>query len=238
MFGGGGAYIFLGRSPTNQSAPRTFLFRNCTFKNNTAHTEHYTFIYNLRSGYGRGGGLYMYISDGLKNVSISFIACKFISNCAFIGGGLSVNIQSKRGHETQNITVKTIDTLFQGNGYGGENNSDKHAGFGGGLHITFTRLDNIIVGGISDTSYYLQNVNFSSNYAELGGEVFFSCIVKNGKILVIQISCILIIVHSAQIKHTWDQLLPWSLIFFKSSQMDLSWFPNFLTVTFQEILFL
>ena len=122
VFGGGRAYIFLGRSPTNQSAPRTFLFWNCTFKNNTAHTEHYTFVYNLCSGYGRGGGLYVYISDGLKNESISFIACKFISNRAFIGGGwsASVNIQSKRGYETQNTTVKIIDTVFQGNGYGGE----------------------------------------------------------------------------------------------------------------------
>ncbi|MCG8621717.1 MAG: hypothetical protein MJE68_06925, partial [Proteobacteria bacterium] len=38
-FGGGGAYIALSRS-ANQSALRTFLFRNCTFKNNTAHTKH------------------------------------------------------------------------------------------------------------------------------------------------------------------------------------------------------
>ena len=170
-FGGGGAYITLGRSPANQSALRTFLFRNCTFKNNTAHTNNYTFVLNLRSGYGRGGGLYMYISGGLKNVFVSFIACKFISNRAFIGGGLSVKIQSRRGHVMQNIKVKIVDTLFQWNGYGGKNNSDNHTGLGGGLHVAFNRLDS--VGNISNTSYHPQNVSFSNNYAELGGAVFY-----------------------------------------------------------------
>ena len=177
----------------------------------------------------------MYISDGLKNESISFIACKFISNHAFIGGGLSVNIQSKRGHETQNITVKIIDTLFQGNGYGGENNSDKHAEFGGGLHITFTRLDSITVGGISDTSYHLQNVNFINNYAELGGAVFhFSYREKWENFSNTNFMRFDNCTFSSNQAHMGSAVAMVPYIFQKLS----SWFPNFLIVTFQEILFL
>ena len=57
VYGGGGAYILLEHSPDDQSLPTTFLFRNCSFENNTARTKHYEFIYNdalgmLRSGYG------------------------------------------------------------------------------------------------------------------------------------------------------------------------------------------
>ena len=171
-FGGGGAYIFLDRSLKDlQSASRTFLFRNCTFRNNTARTKHYTFVYTLHSGYGRGGGLYVYISDGLKNLHVSFIDCEFISNHAFIGGGLSVNIHSRRRWKTQNISVEIIDTLFQWNGYGGKNSTESHAGLGGGIHISFSKSDS--VGGISGAGYHLQNVNFSRNYAELGGAVFY-----------------------------------------------------------------
>ena len=111
----------------------------------------------MRSGYGRGGGLYNYVSDGLENVHVAFIGCKLISNRAFIGGGLSVNIQSKHRCKTQNITVEIIDTLFQWNGYGGvENRFDNHAGLGGGVHIAFSNLDS--VGGISDARYHLQKL--------------------------------------------------------------------------------
>ena len=90
VYGGGGTYILLDHSTANQSSPTTFLFRNCSFENNTAHTKHYDFIYNdalgkLRSGYGRGGGVYVYVSSGLNNVHISFSDCKFIGNHAFIG---------------------------------------------------------------------------------------------------------------------------------------------------------
>ena len=170
VYGGGGAYIFITDNfPEDQlSASRTFLFRNCTFKNNTAHTKKYRFVYILRSGYGRGGGLYVYVSNGLKHVHISFIDCKFISNHAFIGGGLSVNIQSKNGHKTQNVTVEIIDTFFLWNGYRGS--TDNRTGLGGGLHISFSN----IVGGITSyTHYRVQNVNFSNNHAELGGAVFY-----------------------------------------------------------------
>ena len=169
-YGGGGAYIsVMDNFPEDQlSASRTFLFRNCTFKNNTAHTKKYEFVYILRSGYGRGGGLYVYVSNGLKHVHVSFIDCKFISNHAFIGGGLSVNIQSKNGRKTQNVTVEIIDTFFLWNGYGGS--TDNHTGLGGGLHISFSN----IVGGITSyTHYRIQNVNLSNNHAELGGAVFY-----------------------------------------------------------------
>ena len=118
VYGGGGAYIFLDHSPEDQSKSTTFLFRNCSFVRNTAHTKHYEFVYILRSGYGRGGGIYMYVSSGLRNAHISFSDCKFIGNHAFIGGGLSVNISGQDSRITQNVTaVEITDTLFQWNNF-------------------------------------------------------------------------------------------------------------------------
>ena len=105
--GGGGAYILVNRSPDRESddqlsaaAPTILLFRNCTFDNNTARTRYYNFIYNdalgeLVTGYGRGGGAYIFLSSGIKNVHISFSNCRFLSNSAFFGGGLAVNIQGE-----------------------------------------------------------------------------------------------------------------------------------------------
>ena len=170
VYGGGGAYILLDHSTEDQSESTTFLFRNCSFVRNTAHTKHYEFIYILRSGYGRGGGVYVYVSSGLRNVHISFSDCKFIGNHAFIGGGLSVNISGQDSRITQNITVEITDTLFQWNGHD-RNNSDNYAGLGGGIHLAFNTLESS--GGISDTHFLLQNVSFKNNYADLGGAVFY-----------------------------------------------------------------
>ena len=176
VYGGGGAYVFLDNPPEGQlTAPTTFLFTNCSFKYNTARSKYYKFIYNdilgqLQTGYGRGGGLYVYINSGLKNAHISFRDCRFISNHAFIGGGLSVNIHGQIGCITQNISVEIVDSDFQWNGFGG-NDTISHAGLGGGVHIAFNSLNSS--GGISDVRYLLHNVNFSDNYAEMGGAVVY-----------------------------------------------------------------
>ena len=80
--GGGGAYFLVNHYPPNNedqlSAKPTILrLRNCTFDNNTARTSHYKFIYNdavgeLMTGYGRGGGAYVFLSSGVRNVHVSF----------------------------------------------------------------------------------------------------------------------------------------------------------------------
>ena len=180
VYGGGGVYVLLNNSAEFQSQssswpPTTVLFRDCWFTNNTARTKHYKFIYNdikgqLYTGQGRGGGLYMYVSSGLKNAHISFMNCKFISNHAFIGGGLSVIVRGQNSSKTENVSVEIVNTLFQWNGFDGNDTTD-HVGQGGGVHITFKTVDNS--GGILDAHYLLHNVNFSNNYAEMGGAMFY-----------------------------------------------------------------
>ena len=49
--------------------------------------------------------------------------------------------------------------------------STNHAGLGGAVQIAFKTFDNS--GGISDAHYLLHNVNFSNNYAEMGGAVSY-----------------------------------------------------------------
>ena len=91
--------------------------------------------------------------------------------CVWGGGKKGVEMIMMYHAWYVNVTVEIIDTIFLRNGYGG-NDADSCAGLGGGLHISFSNLDN--VGGIiSDTHYRLQNVNFSNNHAELGGAVFY-----------------------------------------------------------------
>ena len=171
--GGGGAYMLVNHSPKDDQLPTVLLFRNCMFDSNIAHTRYYKFIYDdalgeLVTGYGRGGGAYVFLSNGVRNIHISFSDCKFLSNSAFFGGGLAITIQGRDNCRTQNVSVEITDAHFQQNG-----NDEKanHAGFGGGMHITFHASDH--VGGLSDTRIHLHHVSFNNNSAELGGAVFY-----------------------------------------------------------------
>ena len=172
--GGGGAYILVNQSPKDdQLSPTVLLFKNCTFEDNIARTRHYRFIYNdalgeLLTGYGRGGGAYVLISSGVRNIYASFSECRFLSNSAFFGGGLAVNIQGQINRRTQNVSVEITDTHFQQNGNDGKGS---HTGFGGGMHISFHASDH--VGGLSDAHLHLHHVSFDNNSAELGGAVFY-----------------------------------------------------------------
>ena len=133
VYGGSGVCILLGKFLQGQYSPMTIQFDNCTFRNNTAHTEHYNLGQTL-TGYGRGGGAYVLIDSGFADVHILFLGCKFIANHAFIGGGLSINIHGRINRETSNVTVEIEDSLFKHNGC---SNHSVHSGFGGGVHFAF-----------------------------------------------------------------------------------------------------
>ena len=182
--GGGGAYLLVNHSPNEEdqlsAKPTIVWLKNCTFDNNTAHTRRYNFIYNdavgeLMTGYGRGGGAYVFLSRGVRNVHVSFSDCKFLSNRAFLGGGLAILIQGQDNRRTKNISIEIIDTHFQQNGNDKGVDGDKHtlSGLGGGMHLAFHASDREHVGGISDTCVHLHRVSFSNNSAELGGAVFY-----------------------------------------------------------------
>ena len=179
-FGGGGVYVLLGNflSAPHTYTPMTFQFFNCTFLGNVAHTKYYNILFTdimgkPQDGYGRGGGAYVSVKNGLDHVHMSFIRCEFIANRAFIGGGLSVRINggSKQDVlEMKNVTVEVHSSLFKHNGCGRINRTY----FGGGLHLSFSLFLSLDHSVISDCHYLLRNVSIIENCADVGGGVVYS----------------------------------------------------------------
>ena len=172
VWGGNGVHIRINSSSIqlNESYVQKtmFHFHDCKFENNTANNSHFQYTHTdilgeVNAGYGRGGGVYVLLSSNLTNVSVSFLGCKFITNNAFLGAGLSVKIY---GDGTRNVHVEIIDSLFECNG------CNKHrAGFGGGAHLTLhTSLH--ANSGITKSYYFLRNVTFVANCGEIGGGLY------------------------------------------------------------------
>lgn len=169
ILGGGGVFIVLYQ---NQPAPMSFIFDNCTFANNTAHTIEFDFGYTndigeFEKGYGSGGGVHLSIKNGLSNVDITFSGCNFIANQAFSGGGITVRVYDTKHDEIRNVTLEIRNSLFAQNGC----DHAQNAYFGGGAHLSFvTDFEEAV---ITDSHYLVRNVSFIENCAELGGGVFY-----------------------------------------------------------------
>ena len=180
--GGGGVLIgaFEQKDPNSKMSLE---FDGCNFTNNTAYTRYYDYLYidnsgMQRKGYGRGGGAYLSIKNGLKNVYVRFVNCKFSENEAFLGGGLSVKISGGKNQETTtNVEVEIVDSTFEQNGCGGETSlmpkfsgreRERTPGFGGGAHLSFDTFNKSIT---TQSRYMLKNVTFAKNCALIGGGV-------------------------------------------------------------------
>ena len=169
--GGGGIYVVINKL----REPMAFHFDNCTFENNVAHTTKFDFGYTnnvgeAEIGYGSGGGAHLSFKDGIRDVKVSFLSCKFIANQAFIGGGITVKFYgAKSNDERRNVTLEIGDTLFERNGCSYQTRRNTY--FGGGAYLSFaTYADGSI---ITDSHYLVRNVSFIGNCAELGGGVFY-----------------------------------------------------------------
>ena len=176
IFGGGGVYMSLTPYSDGTLLFMSFLFEKCTFQNNIAHNKEYKYVYTdilgeLQSEYGRGGGAYIYVNDGLNNINILFVDCKFIRNEAFVGSGLFANIHGRSDLETRNVTIMIKDSFFNRNGCGTVPSDKYSAGFGGGVHLAFSTPNKY---GITSSHYIVRNVMFIGNSAELGGGVHYS----------------------------------------------------------------
>ena len=169
IYGGGGIYIsnFLRKFSLSVS----YEFKNCIFANNTAHTRRYFSFYTNefgedRSGYGRGGGVFIEFGSVMKSskFNIFFTYCMFKNNQAFFGGGLSIQIGTKKSQNLNStIKVKVKNSIFESNGC-------ENTKIGGGAHITYNSLNRF---NKTRNKYTFQNVLFSENCAELGGGVIF-----------------------------------------------------------------
>ena len=179
ILGGGGVYILLNQNRHGHllySPSLIFQFNNCTLENNIAHTFNYNFGNTnnqgkVEKGYGRGGGIYLSVRNGLRNIYISFSNCKFIGNHAFVGGGIYVKVfGSKFDKETSNVTIEIKDSLFKYNGCGQTTSTS----YGGAAYLAYSAYLHGVQGSVINDSHYLvKNVTFIENCAELGGGVMY-----------------------------------------------------------------
>ena len=172
MYGGGGVYVMFRNIQEQPYSSMIFQFQNCMFENNTAKTGHHNHLYTnvlgqAREGFGRGGGVYVLLSSGLRNISVSFIDCLFSDNRAFLGSGLAVRIYGENSKPTADIQVTVMDSIFRRNGC--DENKKITLGLGGGAHLTFDSY--LSKSNITNSHYIIKNVQFIENCAEIGGGV-------------------------------------------------------------------
>ena len=175
IYGGGGIYFLVSQKPYYHCDRISYIiFEHCIFKKNVAYEKTYHSFYTNefgeeRSGYGRGGGVFIELKK-LKqygNLNISFSYCLFKNNQAFLGGGLSIRIGKGRYKKIYaTIEVSVDNSVFESNGCENVVNTR----IGGGAHITFNLYNYF---NVTKNKYIFNNVLFSNNCAELGGGVFF-----------------------------------------------------------------
>ena len=161
ILGGNGVILYI-----TANTYHVYEFINCMFMNNSASGVTYGFILSDNNGMplpgtGRGGGMIVTFKN-TRDVRVIISSCQFVNNHAFIGGGLSVEIEG--GIDNQ---LMINDTKFIRNGCIEGNNS---VGNGGGIHLSFERIWR---GMAKNNSMIIYNSTFDSNCAKLGGGTYF-----------------------------------------------------------------
>ena len=165
-FAGGGVYVAFFSPDTPE--PITFRFNGCIFERNTAHTQHYPYLYTNDLGHwvngrGLGGGFGMYLErSSTNNINVTFINSSFIRNKAFLGGGLGMTMSRPRESQTRNISIMVIDCLFEENGC-------NSTASGGGMHVNF---DTHSSSDLDSSQFVIQRVKFINNCALFGGGLY------------------------------------------------------------------
>ena len=191
--GGGGLIMVMNNSSSGKSVQRStsideymnnnYTIQNYSFCNNHASSLKHTGIYihsnDVFHGFGRGGGLAIYLDGDMKWSTVKIMKCIFHSNSAYLGGGLfimfrgdlsnnSVTVEDSEfitnhakaftplSDDNNNIKRTKIQKLLQKKGGGG-------GGAGGGFLLNKKNHD--LVGN----SLIFKNCLFESNHAEGNG---------------------------------------------------------------------
>lgn len=125
QLGGGGLYIEFTDSPPGISysgkdctqAPdgcqnSKYSIENCTFLNNTADMAKDGIRINSQppfQGFGRGGGLAIYLNGNTQRCSITIESCHFHNNFAVVGGGIFIMFRESPSHNA--VIVKDCDFI-------------------------------------------------------------------------------------------------------------------------------
>ena len=143
----GGLYVG-GFEEGSHYKPMTFLFEDCTFERNVAHTNRADVKQKVS-----GGGATIALNGGLTKVDAVFSRCTFVDNEALSGGGLAVTIESKL---TGEVSVSVDNSYFEENGC-------HSAANGGGMYVSTDTNSN------GKSQFIIRNVTFSRNCATFGG---------------------------------------------------------------------
>ena len=167
--GGGGVYV--GDFTHQPLEPITFIFENCVFERNVAHTRYYDYLYtddlgNPVSGYGLGGGAAVLLERGLNNIHVIFSGCTFTKNEAFKGAGFVAEIEGGSYLITRNMSVRVEHSQFEENGCSQSNPTAS----GGGIQVYFDTHNKT---NFHSNQFILYNVTFIKNCAQFGGGLYF-----------------------------------------------------------------
>lgn len=162
-YGGSGVRLFIAQNASEQ----VYSFQHCWFTDNAVTGSDYNYIFttldgNALTGSGRGGGMRIISSMMASNVTVLLSDCHFERNCAFLGAGLSAQINSVG----INNIIKIEDSKFLENTC---NETSRQVAGGGGAYFSFEHNST----NPSNHQIFVRNAIFASNNAKLGGGVYF-----------------------------------------------------------------
>ena len=206
--GGGGLIMVISNSSSGKPVEHStsmdgcinncYTIQNCTFSNNHASSSKRNNIYihsnDTFQGFGRGGGLAIYLDGNMKHCNVTIIQSIFRSNSAYLGGGLfvmfrgdssynSVTIEGSKfitnhaiaftplSADNDDIERSEIQELLQKKGGGG-------GGAGGGFLLN--KKNHNLVGN----SLIFKTCQFESNHADGNGggvSIFSTRVISSDK---------------------------------------------------------
>ena len=143
--GGGGLYIeFTDCTPgmlgeqcivKDRYPDSNYTIQNCAFLNNKASILGNIYIHPQGpfQGFGRGGGLAIYLNGNTKKCTITIINCRFQNNSAFVGGGIFTLFRGSPSHNSINVKDSDFTTnKVVRRGGGGRFHKTREGGGGAG----------------------------------------------------------------------------------------------------------
>ena len=160
-FGGNGVYLHI----ENGTRPLSVQFDHCSFVSNVASApQEFNFLNGYRKvikGSGGGGGLSIIGRGTSRETSIMIVHCQFTNNTAFLGAGLQVSL--KRSNQFS-LLLKWSN--FDCNGCSKRDSGGSGGGISIGAYDIHGEAQN-------QNRFQIEQVNFTSNCAEIGGGANF-----------------------------------------------------------------
>ena len=160
-FGGNGVYLHI----ENGTRPLSVQFDHCSFVSNVASApQEFNFLNGYRKvikGSGGGGGLSIIGHGTSRETSIMIVHCQFTNNTAFLGAGLQVSLK-----RSNHFSLLLKWSNFDCNGCSKRDSGGSGGGISIGAYDIHGEAQN-------QNRFQIEQVNFTSNCAEIGGGANF-----------------------------------------------------------------